>query len=70
MCLAPDDHPRSRLITAGLVPLMLGLSLDIYVVALAAQGEPRYAFYGAAVSLLLFALLWFAFPLGMRRKQV
>ena len=58
----------SRLITAGLVPLMLGLSLDIYVVALAALDEPRYALYGAIVSLLLFALLWFAFPLGMRRR--
>ena len=58
----------SSLITAGLLPLMLGLSLDIYVVALTALGEPRYALYGAVVALILFALLWFAFPLRMRRR--
>jgi hypothetical protein len=58
----------SRLITAGLVPLMLGLSIDIYVVALAATDDARLALYGAVVSLVLFTLLWFAFPLAMRRN--
>ena len=59
----------SRFITAGLVPLMLGLSLDIYVAALAALDEPRQAVYGAVVSLMLFALLWFAIPLAKRRRK-
>jgi hypothetical protein len=58
----------SRLITAGLVPLMLGIALDIYVVTLAALDEARYALCGAVLSLILFALLWFAFPMAMRRK--
>jgi len=58
----------STLITAGLAPLMLGLSLDIYVVVLAALDDAQMALYGAIVSLVLFTLLWFAFPLGMRRK--
>jgi hypothetical protein len=55
----------SRLITAGLVPLML----DIYVVVLAAVDEPQYALCGAIASLVLFTVLWFAFPLRMRRKN-
>jgi hypothetical protein len=58
----------SRLITAGLVPLMLGIAIDIYVVALAALDDARLALYGAIVSLVLFTLLWFAFPLAVRRK--
>jgi hypothetical protein len=59
----------SRLITAGLVPLMLGIAIDIYVVALAATDDARLALYGAIISLVLFTLLWFAFPLAMRRKD-
>jgi hypothetical protein len=59
----------SRLITAGLVPLMLGIALDIYVVVLAAVDEPQYALCGAIASLVLFTVLWFAFPLRMRRKN-
>jgi hypothetical protein len=59
----------SRFITAGLAPLMIGLSLDVYVVVLAAIGDTRLALYRAIVSPVLFALLWFAFPLAMRRKN-
>jgi hypothetical protein len=59
----------SGLITAGLVPLMFALAIDVYVVVLAALDEASYALYAAAASLLVFAILWFAFPLGMRRKQ-
>jgi hypothetical protein len=58
----------SSFIAGGLAPLIVALSLDIYVVALAALDEPAYALCGAVVSLVLFALLWFAFPLAMRRK--
>jgi hypothetical protein len=58
----------SGLIAAGLVPLMLGLAIDVYVVVLAALDEPVYAVSAATVSLILFAVLWFAFPLGMRRR--
>ena len=58
----------SRLITAGLVPLMVGIALDIYVVCMAAEQDARLGIAGAVAALCLFALLWFAYPLACRRR--
>jgi hypothetical protein len=59
----------SRFITAAMVPLMFGLSLDIYVVVLAATHEARIAAAAALLAFCVFAGLWFVFPLGRRRKR-
>jgi hypothetical protein len=59
----------SGLIAAGLVPLTIGLAIDVYVVVLAALDEPVYAASAGGASLILFAVLWFAFPLRMRRNS-
>jgi hypothetical protein len=53
----------------SLVPLMFALAIDVYVVVLAALDEAAYATSAGGVSLVLFAVLWFAFPLGMRRHR-
>lgn len=62
----------SFLITAGMLPLMLAISLDIYVVVLAAIDDMRAAICGALASLLISAILWFIFPIvklkSKRRK--
>lgn len=58
----------SRLITAGLVPLMFGIALDVYVVCVAAMGDPRLGVAGAAVVLAVFTTLWFVFPISRRRR--
>lgn len=59
----------SRFITAGLVPLMLGIALDIYVVCIAAEGGERLGAAAALAALVLFAILWFVFPLHCRRQR-
>jgi len=58
----------SRFITAGLVPLMLGVALDIYVVCIAAVDDARLAAIGAIAVVCVFTLLWFVFPIGRRRR--
>jgi uncharacterized membrane protein len=58
----------SRLITAGMVPLMLGLAIDIYVVMLAALEDEKISLYCGALALCIFSLLWFIFPIKMRKK--
>ena len=58
----------SRLITAGLVPVMFGIALDIYVVCMAAVQDGRLGIAGALAALCVFTLLWFAYPLACRRR--
>jgi len=52
----------SRLVTSAMVPLMLGVALEIYVVSLTVLGDPRLAVGVALAVALLFAALWFALP--------
>lgn len=59
----------SRLIAAGLVPLMFGLALDIYVVCMAAVDDARLGVAGAVATVCVFALLWFAYPFGCRARR-
>ena len=59
----------SRLLTWGMLPLMLGLALDIYVVILAALDDERLAAGGGVAALLLFALLWFVLPAARRWRS-
>ena len=59
----------SRLISTAMVPLMLGIALEIYVVSVAVIGGPRTAAAIAAAVALLFAVLWFALP-WLRRTRM
>jgi uncharacterized membrane protein YczE len=57
----------SRLLTWGMLPLAIGLALDIHVVLLAALDDERVALGGGLAALLLFLVLWFVLP-AMRRR--
>ena len=59
----------SRLITWGMLPLMLGLSLDIFVVVLATMDDTRQAVIGGIAALLVFTAFWFALPAVRRRRN-
>jgi hypothetical protein len=52
----------SRLIGLGLIPLMLGISLDVYVVAYAVTRHDAGSAGLGALSFAVFAGLWFALP--------
>ena len=52
----------SRLISIAMVPLMVGIALEIYIVSLTVVGDPRPAAGVALATALLFAALWFALP--------
>ena len=53
----------STLITSAMVPLMLALSLDVYVVVLAVLGNLWVASLGGITAFCLLVSLWFFFPL-------
>ncbi len=53
-------------ISAGLVPLMIGLSLDVYLVALLIVRSETLAVGLAAVLFAVLAGLWFVFPRSRR----
>jgi hypothetical protein len=59
----------SRFISIGMIPLMLGLALDIYVVCLAALDDARTGAIAALVALAVFAAFWFAYPLAKRDRR-
>jgi hypothetical protein len=58
----------SRLLTWGMLPLMLGLSLDIFVVVLATMQDLGEALGGGAAALLVFAAFWYGLP-ALRRRH-
>jgi hypothetical protein len=59
----------SRFISLGMIPLMLSLALDIYVVCLAALDDARTGAIAAAVALAVFAAFWFVYPLVRRNGR-
>jgi uncharacterized membrane protein HdeD (DUF308 family) len=56
----------SWLIAAAMVPLMLGLTLEVYLLGLLVIGEPKTSLEVATALLGVFLMLWFVFPLAMR----
>ena len=59
----------SRLIAGALLPLMLGISLDAYVVARLITGSAAIAGIIATALLVLFVALWFVLPWMHRRRR-
>lgn len=58
----------STLITAGLVPLMFALAIDVYVVVVAAIDDGAIGLGAAAATFIFLAGLWFGFPLSQKRR--
>lgn len=67
----PEDFPRlaSRFVTAAMIPLMLALSIDTYLVSKLSLEEMPLCIAVAATLLLIFVGLWFVFPRVMARKR-
>ena len=59
----------SRLLTWGMLPLMLGLSLDIFVVVLATMDDARQALVGGVAALVVFTAFWYVLPAVRRRRN-
>jgi len=49
-----------------MVPLMLGLTLEVYLLGLLVIGDPTASLAVATTLLGVFLMLWFVFPLAMR----
>lgn len=59
----------TRLITLGMVPLMLGIVLDIYVVSQLVLDDPAESGAIAAVLLAILAGLWFVWPRWWKARR-
>jgi hypothetical protein len=67
----PDDFPAiaSTFVTIAMIPLMLAIAIDVYLVSkLACEAEPVSIALSAAL-LLVFVGLWFVFPRIMMRRR-
>ena len=56
----------SWLIAAAMVPLMLGLTLEVYLLGLLVIGDSKTSLAVSTALFGVFSLLWFVFPLAMR----
>ena len=56
----------SWLIAAAMVPLMLGLTLEVYLLGLLVIGDLKTSLAVATALFGVFLMLWFVFPLTMR----
>jgi hypothetical protein len=59
----------SRLIATAMVPLMTAIALESYVVGVVLFGRGLVSVGIPALLFCLFAALWFALPLAMRRSR-
>lgn len=59
----------SWLICSGLLPLAIGVALDMYVVILLATESSPAALASCLAALLVLLSLWYAFPLAARRRH-
>lgn len=59
----------SRLVTVALFPLALGMALDIYVAATKLLGDPTLAGAAGLGIFILLLILWYAYPLLLRRFE-
>jgi hypothetical protein len=59
----------SSLVTAGLAPLILGLSADFYVASFKILNDAEIAAVASAAAALLLAGLWYAIPLLLRDRR-
>jgi len=59
----------SRMICAALLPLAIGLALDMFVVCYVVSGSVAAGTAAAVLSLALLLTLWFVLPLRERRRR-
>lgn len=59
----------SRLLMGSMVPLAIGTTLDVYLVARVILGSALGAAWTAAIALVVFAFLWLVLPARVRLEQ-
>jgi hypothetical protein len=59
----------SMLIATAMLPLMTALCVEVYLLGRVILGIPWIASLVAGLLFVIFASLWFAFPLAMRRLR-
>jgi hypothetical protein len=59
----------STLIAAALVPLLLGLAMDFYILVVLVLYDRPAAIFAAAALGVLFAVLWFVLPFGVKATR-
>ncbi|HYG54621.1 MAG TPA: DUF6328 family protein [Burkholderiales bacterium] len=59
----------SNLLLAGMFPLMLGICLEVYIVAELITANNAFALALAALFLAVFSTLWIAVPLREKRRK-
>jgi Family of unknown function (DUF6328) len=59
----------SRLLALAMLPLMFGLSIELFIVARLVLNNVSMSAVIAAALLLLFSMLWFVFPWAERRTD-
>ena len=67
---ASEDFLRvaGRLLLAAMVPLMLGIGIDFFLIAHMVLGEAEIAAAVAAILVAILAGFWFVFPRAYRRR--
>ena len=60
----------SRLLLASMLPLAVGLSLDVYLIARLVLGAPGPACAAAAALFAVMLFFWFAFPRLQSRRRL
>ena len=60
----------SSMIAAAMVPLAVALGLEVYVVGTVILAERTLSAVIAGALVMVFAALWFGFPLVMRKRQL
>ena len=67
---ASEDFLRvaGRLLLAAMVPLMLGIGIDFFLIAHMILGEAEAAAAVAAILVAILAGFWFVFPRAYRRR--
>ena len=58
-----------RLLLASMIPLMLGIGIDFYLIAHMVLGEAEAAAAVTALLVAIFAGFWFLFPRAYRRRS-
>lgn len=58
----------SRFITIGMVPLMAGISFDVFVVVLAALDDALTAALAGVATALVFTAFWFVYPFACKAR--
>jgi hypothetical protein len=59
----------SKFLTISLIPLMIGVTLDVFVISNLISDSKNLSYAISGVTFALFAICWFIFPRFLRRRD-